>query len=189
MSRVGGKLRSGAYTSPEPLPDVPEPALGMHLKFLSGEIDSTTDLMTDDYTLYDPPEGYDTYLNTAIQCAPPSSTPILTPWTDRVFSSDHVQYVSVTAKRKYKPVHRKVRPVPSYMPNPSAQKFKPVIITEPSPLPHNPPPLSDFIPTQRLTREHLDKILKTVPVGFLTTDEIDLMVFVLVRIVRRNRKP
>jgi len=47
------------------------------------------------------------------------------------------------------------------------------------PLPLDPPFHSDFVPTQRLTLECLEKILTSVPKGFLQPREIDLLVFVL----------
>ncbi|KDQ50926.1 hypothetical protein JAAARDRAFT_86906, partial [Jaapia argillacea MUCL 33604] len=79
----------------------------------------------------------------------------------------------------YKPVHRKVRPVPTYMPNLSAQVFKPVKLPELPPLLFHPPPLSEFKPTDRLTRDRLDLMLKTIPEGFLRPQEIDLLIYVL----------
>ncbi|KIP01284.1 hypothetical protein PHLGIDRAFT_80760, partial [Phlebiopsis gigantea 11061_1 CR5-6] len=84
------------------------------------------------------------------------------------------------ATRKYKPVDRKVRPVPTYMPNSSAQVFKPIPIEDPEPLPHHPIPYAQIIPTARLSRERLDRILGTVPDGFLSSAELDLLAHVLV---------
>ncbi|GLB39425.1 putative transposition, RNA-mediated [Lyophyllum shimeji] len=65
------------------------------------------------------------------------------------------------------------------MPDPAGQEFKPVIIPPLPPLSLNPPLLANFIPTARLTRERLDMILKTVPPGFLSDRELDLLVEVL----------
>ena len=105
--------------------------------------------------------------------------PFITPWSLRALAS-YSPRVSVGV-RKYKPVDRKVRPVPTYMPNPSSQKFKPISIPEPEPLPHCPPSRSAFVPTARLTQERLDAILRTVPDGFLSSQELDLLVVVLDR--------
>ena len=81
-----------------------------------------------------------------------------------------------------KPVDRKVRPVPSYMPDPNGQVLKRVIIPDLMPLPFSVPTLSKFIPTERITLERLELMLKTIPEGFLLPDEIDLLVYIL-----RNR--
>jgi len=46
-------------------------------------------------------------------------------------------------------------------------------------LPLDPPYLQDFVPTHRLSLDRLQKILTSVPKGFLKPHEIDLMVFIL----------
>jgi hypothetical protein len=81
--------------------------------------------------------------------------------------------------RKYKPVDRKVCLVPTYMPDPAGQVFKPVDIQDLSPLPLDPPLLEKFELMKRLTRERLNFILDTVPKGFLSAREVDLLAFVL----------
>lgn len=65
------------------------------------------------------------------------------------------------------------------MPRPSAQCLIPIIIPTPLILPTRPPARLNFVPTVRLTQEHLDAILKSVPAGFLTDSELDLMAYVL----------
>ena len=65
------------------------------------------------------------------------------------------------------------------MPDPAGQVFKPIDIPELPPLPLDPPFLEDFEPTMRLTQERLNFILATIPEGFLSPREIDLLVFVL----------
>ena len=92
------------------------------------------------------------------------SSPFITPWTLRALSS-HSASVAVGV-RKYKPVDRKVRPVPTYMPNPSAQKFRPIPLPSTLPLPHHPPSLSSFVPSARLSDDRLRMILSTVPDDF-----------------------
>ncbi|RDB30717.1 hypothetical protein Hypma_006006 [Hypsizygus marmoreus] len=82
-------------------------------------------------------------------------------------------------RTKYKTVDRKVCPVPSYMPDESNQMFQPVTIPQLPPLSLNPPLLENFVPTERLTHEHLDVILASVPEGFLQPREIDLLVDIL----------
>jgi hypothetical protein len=126
----------------------------------------------------DPPEVYDSLLRANFYAAQRSVVPLDTPWTRRALSDDSYRVVRA-ARKKYKPVDRKVRPVPSYMPDPAGQVFKPVVIPELEPLPLDPPFLADFEPTPRLTRDRLDFILKTVPEGFLLKREVDLFVYML----------
>lgn len=65
------------------------------------------------------------------------------------------------------------------MPDPSGQVFRPVIIPSLPPLPLDPPAVQDFVPTQRLTLDRMEKILSSVPKGFLRPRELDLLVFIL----------
>jgi len=53
------------------------------------------------------------------------------------------------------------------MPDPTGQVFHPVEIPSLPPLPLDPPPFQDFVPMQRLTLDCLEKILSSVPKGFL----------------------
>ena len=124
----------------------------------------------------EPPETYNFILQNVAHCSPRTSRPLLTPWTRRAltYESNPLQ-----TRTKYKTVDKKVRPVPSYMPDPAGQVFRPVTIPLLPPLPLDPPCLQDFVPTQRLSLERLEKILTSVPQGFLRPREIDLLVFVL----------
>ena len=124
----------------------------------------------------EPPETYDFILQNVAHCSPQTSRPLLTPWTRRAltYESNPLQ-----TRTKYKTVDKKVRPVPSYMPDPAGQVFRPVTIPLLPPLPLDPPCLQDFVPTQRLSLERLEKILTSVPHGFLRPREINLLVFVL----------
>lgn len=65
------------------------------------------------------------------------------------------------------------------MPDPTGQVFGPIVIPELAPLPLEPPLLADFKPTSCLTHECLDYMLATIPKGFLSDREIDLLVFVI----------
>jgi hypothetical protein len=65
------------------------------------------------------------------------------------------------------------------MPDLAGQEFKPIEIPELPPLPLDPPVYANFEPTERLTQSQLDKILATVPRDFLSSREIDLLIFVL----------
>lgn len=67
------------------------------------------------------------------------------------------------------------------MPNPSAQQFLPIPIPDIDPLPTHPPPLSNFVPTTRLTSERLDDLLSTIPDDFLSSDEVLLLAYVVIR--------
>ncbi|THU80245.1 hypothetical protein K435DRAFT_617487, partial [Dendrothele bispora CBS 962.96] len=82
---------------------------------------------------------------------------------------------------KYKPVHRKFRPVPTYMPNPEAQQFKPLPKPVPIPLPRNPPPYQELEFGTIVTKEWLEMMLSKIEPGLLTPKEINLLAFVLVR--------
>ena len=124
----------------------------------------------------EPPKAYDFILQNVALCAPRLSRPLSTPWTRRALSYDSFP---LQTRTKYKTVDRKVRPVPSYMPDPAGQVFLPVIIPSLPSLPLDPPRLANFKPTKRLTRERLEKILMSVPQDFLRPREIDLLVFVL----------
>ena len=126
------------------------------------------------------PETYDILLRAFSFAASAPTNPLDTSWTRRALSWNNPSYgFSAAQKRKYKPVDRKVRPVPTYMPDPAGQVFKTITIPELTPLPLNPPYLADFEPTARLTRDRLDFILGMVPKDFLSQREIDLLVYVL----------
>ena len=160
--------------------------MGRALHTLLGDVSHTKDFDSCVTAIsLDPPASYDTLLRQAEYAMDAPASPFASAWSARALSSHFPSTLttrSVSAgARKYKPVDRKVRPVPTYMPNPSAQKFKPVTIPVPDHLPHNPPPRSEFVPTERLTQARLDIILSTVPEGFLSSGELDLLVSVLVR--------
>lgn len=172
-------MRAGVQGKPTPLgystsDDVPR--LGRILYLLSGDFSSGFSL--DDLLLaarLSPPETFDSLLGLVIS-ATASEKPLLSPWTSRVCAS---LTASVSAGKFYKPVARKVRPVPTYMPNPTAQTFKPIILPSLPLLPIHPPPRSTITPTTRLSSERLDSIMTTVPEGFLTNEELDLLAFVI----------
>ena len=65
------------------------------------------------------------------------------------------------------------------MPDPAGQVFRPVDIPKLPLLPLDPPFLREFVPSKRLSLERLQKILTSVPKGFLQPREIDLLDFVL----------
>ena len=152
------------------------PFVGRSLWCLVGELkEQQHDLNF--YNILDPPETYDTLLLNLAYAAPLEAKPLKSPWTARVFSKQYSSNLAV--RKKYKPVDCKVRPVPSYMPDPSGQVFKHVEIPELPSLPFETTALTKFIPTARITQERLDVMLKTIPEGFLSPHEIDLLVFII----------
>ena len=126
----------------------------------------------------EPPNSYNLILQNIAHCAPRTSCPLLTPWTRHALTYEN-NALKLQMRTKYKTVDKKVRPVPSYMPDPAGQVFLPVTIPPLPPLPLDPPFLQNFLPTKRLTRERLEKIIASVPKDFLRPREIDLMVYVL----------
>lgn len=166
-------MKTDAYPKPGPDQDASVPTLGCSLHALMG----TYSFDSPSFISYlEPPETYDFILQKVAHCSPRSSRPFLTPWTRHALTYESNPLQSRT---KYKPVDKKVRPVPSYMPDPSGQVFLPVLIPRLPSLPLDPPLLQEFVPTQRLSLDRLEKILSTVPTGFLRPREIDLLVFVL----------
>lgn len=160
-----------------------------HRSFQSKSASANLNLIpnaTDDYDDCDdlavaasvePPESYDFLLRMAEYASAGKIFPLPTPWSSRALSTHSFDVCGT----KYKPVSRKVRPVPTYMPNPAAVVFKPIEVGILEPLTLFPRALSEFVPTERLSHERLTKILSTVPDGFLRPAEIDLLVDVLVR--------
>lgn len=65
------------------------------------------------------------------------------------------------------------------MPDPAGQEFKPIKIPDLPLLPLDPPTYAEFEPTAQLMQEQLDKILHSVPKNFLSSRELDLLIFVL----------
>jgi len=65
------------------------------------------------------------------------------------------------------------------MPDPARQVFRPVVIPTLPLLPIDPPFLQHFVPSTHLSLDRLEKILMSMPRGFLQPREIDLLVFVL----------
>jgi hypothetical protein len=170
-----GKLKTGEQPRLDARRGPPVPHLGQSFHSLAGFLDNNE---TDNSLLEcSPPESYDNIMRQALYAAPEGSTPLYTPWTNRVLENEKI-YQSCGA-RKYKPVHRKVRPVPSYMPDAKGQEFKPIPLPELSPLPLDPPSIANFKSTGRLTKDRLDKILSRIPENFLKPREIDLLTHVL----------
>ncbi|EMD31742.1 hypothetical protein CERSUDRAFT_59643, partial [Gelatoporia subvermispora B] len=67
------------------------------------------------------------------------------------------------------------------MPNPSAHKFKAIVVGELPPLITNPPSWREFEGSGRISYAQLEEIIATVPEGFLSEAEIDLMAHVVIK--------
>lgn len=123
-----------------------------------------------------PPDTYDALIHDYITSSGtnPATNPS-TPWTERALNS----YTAHTTKlepierpkrtgRKWKPEHRRYRPVPSYMPDPAAQVFKEIPELPPLDIPLNPPPIRELPFSDRITPERLDILLSKIPKGTLS---------------------
>ncbi|KAK0216824.1 hypothetical protein IW262DRAFT_1276024, partial [Armillaria fumosa] len=112
---------------------------------------------------------------------------ISTPWTKRAIANTFLASAAskgkppLTSKKKYKPVHVKRRPVPTYMPNPEAQVFQEIPPPIPTELPIFPKPYQSLEFGQRVTLERLEAMLAKIEPGILTEQEIDLLSFVVLR--------
>ena len=107
------------------------------------------------------------------------SNPIKTAWTSRALFHAGIHRQNKVAKAKYKPVERKVRPVPTYMPQPAVKTYKPILLPQIDPLPTQPPEIEEYNLQGRITRERLDLLLSTITPEFLTNDETKLLAFVV----------
>ncbi len=113
-------------------------------------------------------------------CIPPST------WSNRAVS-DYNALIHQTrivprperGPRKYKPVARRHRPVPTYMPNPRAQQFIDIPELPPLILPTHPPHHTTLPADDRMTQERLQGLLKTIEDGLLTAEETNLLAFVV----------
>lgn len=161
------------YPKPGFNQDVSVPTLGQSLHSLMGTYGFDSPSFISEL---EPPETYDKILQNIAHCTPRTSRPFSTPWTRHALTYDSNP---LQMRTKYKTMDRKVRPVPSYMPDPVGQVFLPVVIPPLPSLPLDLPQLAKFLPTKRLTQKWLEKILSSVPQGFLQPREIDLLVHVL----------
>jgi hypothetical protein len=100
------------------------------------------------------------------------------PWTDRALAD--LPLSALATKRKYKPVHRKVRPVPTYMPNPEAQFFGEIPLPKLTDLPTHPRDYHQLEFGSRVTLPRLKMMLARIEPGILTKTEIDLLASVVV---------
>ncbi|KAF7293703.1 RT-RNaseH domain-containing protein [Mycena indigotica] len=121
-----------------------------------------------------PSPAYDSILiDYAISTGVDLNSVVPTPWTTRLFSETRTYTTSagakapIVAKRKYKPVARKIRPVPTYQPDPRKHFFRDIPRAKPTILPVNPPDYTTLAFGQRVTRERLDSMLSNIQPGIL----------------------
>ena len=115
-----------------------------------------------------PPPSFDSLIMDYLSLKGVSPSDVIpSPWTDRILDTTNYFHSSSagsgakpkTPKRKYKPVHLKVRPVPTYFPDPQAQQFKEIPSPTPTPLPHHPKDWRQLPFNNRITRERLETML------------------------------
>jgi len=82
-------------------------------------------------------------------------------------------------KAKYKPVSKKKNPVPVSVPVMKREPYKPMPQPITPELPTHPPLPHDFHYTKRLTPERVEIIINNIPKGFLSDDEIGLLLWVI----------
>lgn len=82
-------------------------------------------------------------------------------------------------KAKYKPVELRKRPVPVSVPSMKRQPYKMIPTPKLPSFPTHPTKKEHFIYTKRLTKERMDKIMSNIVPGFLSEDEIGLLLWVL----------
>ena len=131
---------------------------------------------------------YDSLIHSYIYSAGIDISKIVpSPWTARALGTTYNSSAGtmetpqvLQKKRRYKPVHRKVRPVATNMPNPEAQQFKPIPVANPIQLPFHPVDYKSLNFGNRVTLERLELMLSKIEPGILTPDELNLLAFVVV---------
>ncbi|KAJ7113730.1 hypothetical protein C8R43DRAFT_826356, partial [Mycena crocata] len=81
---------------------------------------------------------------------------------------------------RYKPVDRKVKPVPTTQLDPEAHVFRPIPRTSFTELPTNPPDYHSLRFGSRVTLERLESMLAKIEPGILSKAEINLLAFIAV---------
>ena len=163
----------------------PLPTLGRSLECLMGDGEfSNFDSLVDLY----PNDTYDSLIHDYIQYTDVDTSQIIsTPWTDRVLGdklyltnpSSSVSTNALATKKRYKPVHRKVWPVPTFMLNPEAQRFYDILPPVPTLLPHKPKDYRDLDFGPQVTFERLEYMLGKIEPGILMTDETNLLAYIV----------
>ncbi|KAJ7238046.1 hypothetical protein B0H12DRAFT_1026063, partial [Mycena haematopus] len=136
-----------------------------------------------------PPASLDPFLyNYYLSSRPTLDTIPITPWTERLLNnispprnvaSTDARKAPVKTKR-YKPVDRKVKPVPTTQPDLTANYFHPIPLTTPTDLPTHPPDYRTLTFGQRVTFPRLEKMLARIQPDILSKDETNLLAFIAV---------
>ncbi|THU85288.1 hypothetical protein K435DRAFT_685878, partial [Dendrothele bispora CBS 962.96] len=106
-------------------------------------------------------------------------------WVRRTFSTNldcratDAQKPVLQKRTKYKPVHRKYRLVPTYMPNPESQQFRTIPPPEPLVIPKKPMPWRKLPYGKRVTLERMEMMLGNIEEGILNEEETDLLCYVV----------
>jgi hypothetical protein len=119
----------------------------------------------------------------------PTNLPSTT-WGTRLLI-DHTVYINskssptppsrpAKSSRRYKPVAQWKKPIPFTMPKEANATFAPIPILPPLTLPTRPPPIPDLPFSERMTRERLDLLLAKLEDDILSTQEVDLLAYILV---------
>jgi len=87
-------------------------------------------------------------------------------------------------RAKYKPVAKKVIPVSVRDPDSIVPEYKPIKLGEVPSLLIDPPKMEDIAYTSKLTKDRVDMIIGNIPNGFLTKEELEL----LIQVVFMNEK-
>jgi hypothetical protein len=82
-------------------------------------------------------------------------------------------------KAKYKSVAKKVIPISAYDLHSIVPEYKQIEIGKPSPLPMEPHKLNNLVYTKKLTKECMDTIIGNILNGFLSKDELELILHVI----------
>ncbi len=147
----------------------------------------------DEYSDFDslffamPNESYDRLISDYVTCTNTDISSIVsTPWTVQALTDQFIYSAAATksplvSKKKYKPVHRKHRPVPTYMPNPEVQYFREIPTPIPISLPLEPIDYHRLSFGSRVMLERLELMLEKIKPGILSKEEIDLLAFVVVQ--------
>ncbi|KAF9516742.1 hypothetical protein BS47DRAFT_1279670, partial [Hydnum rufescens UP504] len=85
----------------------------------------------------------------------------------------------IFGNRKYKPVGIKVHPVASYNPDSRPLVFKPLKLGDLPPLPTKPVRRDELEYTDRITKDRMSLMLGKIPAGFLSTEEVDLLAYLI----------
>ena len=80
---------------------------------------------------------------------------------------------------KYKPVVKKVIPISTYDPDTVIPEYMPLELKELPLLTMNPRKMEDIVFTERLTKEHIEMIIRNIPNGFLRKAELELILDII----------